>query len=108
MQYYTEQHPALNKPVAEFRANDLKRAAVKKANADQDVGLVLKKEGKKWFIKEVKPGSPFDRHHAGYIEAGQRIVKLNNENIEEKFTGMWEINDFIKKQSEVQVHVARR
>jgi len=108
MQYYTLNHPALNKPVPEFRANDLKRAAVKKANADQDVGLVLEKRGKQWFIKEVKPGSPFDRMHSGYIEAGQRIVKLNDQNIEENFTGMWQINDFIKKQDEVQVHVARR
>lgn len=108
MQYYTENHPALNKPIPEFRPNDFKRAAVKKANADDDVGLVLEKRGKQWFIKEIKPGSPFDRMHAGYIEAGQRIVKLNDQNIEENFTGMWQINDFIKKQSEVQVHVVRR
>jgi len=108
MQYYTENHPALNKPIPEFRANDLKHAAVKKANADQDVGLVLEKHGKQFFIKEVKPGSPFDRMHQGYIEAGQRVVKLNDENVEDKFTGLWQINDFIKKQSEIRIHVARR
>lgn len=108
MQYYTENHPALNKPVPEFRANDLKNASVKKSNKDTDVGLVMEKRGKQWFIKEVKPGSPFDRMHAGYIEAGQRLVKLNGEDVEENFTGMWEINNYIKKQDEIRVHVARR
>ena len=108
MQYYTENHPALNRPVPEFRPNDLKRASVKKANADQDVGLVLERRGKQFYIKQVKEGSPFDRMHKGVIEAGQRVVKLNGEDVEENFTGMWAINDYIKKQSEILVHVARR
>lgn len=108
MQYYTENHPALNRPVPEFRPNDLKHASVTKANLDQDVGLVLERRGKQFYIKEIKEGSPFDRHHKGRIEVGQRVVQLNGENVEEKFTGMWAINDFIKKQSTIQVHVARR
>lgn len=48
MQYYTENHPALNKPVPEFRANDLKSASVKKSKKDADVGLVMEKRGKQW------------------------------------------------------------
>jgi hypothetical protein len=28
--------------------------------------------------------------------------------VEDKFTGLWQINDFIKKQSEIRIHVARR
>ena len=59
MQYYTENHPALNRPVPEFRPNDLKHATVTKANADEDVGLVLERKGKQFYIKQIKPGTIF-------------------------------------------------
>eukprot|EP00539_Tryblionella_compressa_P015025 CAMPEP_0178839744 /NCGR_PEP_ID=MMETSP0746-20121128/14038_1 /TAXON_ID=913974 /ORGANISM="Nitzschia punctata, Strain CCMP561" /LENGTH=136 /DNA_ID=CAMNT_0020502835 /DNA_START=97 /DNA_END=508 /DNA_ORIENTATION=+ len=94
-----------NKPIPEFRANDLRHATIQKNNVDTPNGLVVERRGKgEYYIKEV--GGMFEKLHKDRIRPGDRIVKLNGKPIEE-FPSLWDVNNFLKKELKITVHVKR-
>lgn len=106
--FHTRTHRDLNKPIAEFRANDLRHATINKTNLDQPNGLVIERKAgsKEFYIKDVPKDGIFYMLHKDRIRAGDRLVKVNDKNVED-FMSLWDINDYLKKQTQITVFVKR-
>jgi C-terminal processing protease CtpA/Prc len=105
--FFTRNHRDLNKPLTEFRENDLRHATITKTSAEMDTGLKIEKKDKKYYIKEVTPGGLFHQFHSSKIQAGDRLVKINNQEVEEQFTSVWDINEYLKNTLKIKIHVER-
>jgi C-terminal processing protease CtpA/Prc len=61
---------------------------------------------KEFFVKEVVKGGLFEKIHGSRIQSGDRLVKVNDKPVEE-FRSLWDINDYLKKQLKITIHVKR-
>jgi len=113
--FFTRKHKDLNKPIPEFRKNDLRTASIQKSSADMQSGLVIEMRKqpaeagstkKEFFVKEVVKGGLFEKIHGSRINPGDRLVKVNEKSAEE-FRSLWDINDYLKKQLKITIHVKR-
>ena len=106
--FHTRQHRDLNKPIPEFNANNLRHATIKKNNVDQPNGIVIERLAgtKEYYIKDVPKDGIFYMLHKDRIRPGDRLVKVNNKPVEE-FMSLWDINNYLKKELQITVHVKR-
>ncbi len=113
--FHTRKHKDLNKPIPEFRQNDLRHASIQKSNVDIPNGLVIElrhkpaetgSTKKEFYVKEVVKGGLFEKIHGSRISAGDRLVRVNDRPVEE-FRSLWDINDYLKKQLKIKIHVER-
>ena len=107
LDFFTRNHRDLNKPLTEFRENDLRHASITKSGPEMDTGLKIEKKDKKYYIKEVTPGGLFHQFHSEKIHAGDRLVKINGKEVEEQFTSVWDINEYLRTELKIKVHVER-
>ena len=118
--FFTRKHRDLNKPKPEFRKNDLRHATIEKSSVDMPNGLVIEMhkrpmtgadEGstkKEFYVKEVVEGGLFQKIHGDRIRAGDRIVKINEKEVTlENFASLWDMNDYLKKELKITIHVER-
>lgn len=61
---------------------------------------------KEFYVKEVVQGGLFQKIHADRIQKGDRLVKVNDIPVEE-FPSLWDMNDYLKKQLKLTIHVKR-
>jgi len=113
--FFTRQHKDLNKPIPEFRDNDFRHASITKSSQDIPNGLIIEVHNipaetgstkKEFYIKEVVKGGIFEKVHGTRIQPGDRLVKVNGKSAEE-FRSLWDINDYLKKQLKITIHVKR-
>lgn len=104
--FFTRNHRDLNKPLPEFRPNDLRHATITKTGPELDNGLKIEKKNKQYFVKEVTPGGLFHQFHADRIQAGDRLVKINDRQVE-TFASLWDMNDYLRKELKITIHVER-
>jgi C-terminal processing protease CtpA/Prc len=113
--FFTRKHKDLNKPIPEFRKNDLRHASIHKSSVDVPNGLVIEMRKKpaetgstkkEFFVKEIVKGGIFEKIHGSRIQAGDRLVKVNDRSVEE-FRSLWDINDYLKKELKITIHVKR-
>mmetsp|Transcript_11430 Transcript_11430/g.28889 ORF Transcript_11430/g.28889 Transcript_11430/m.28889 type:complete len:140 (-) Transcript_11430:261-680(-) len=113
--FHTRKHKDLNKPIPEFRKNDLRHASIQKSGVDIPNGLKIElrhkpaetgSTKKEFYVKEVVKGGLFEKIHGSRISAGDRLVKVNDKAVEE-FRSLWDINDYLKKQLKITIHVER-
>ncbi|MGK3745565.1 MAG: hypothetical protein ACI90V_012426 [Bacillariaceae sp.] len=118
--FFTRKHRDLNKPIPEFRKNDLRHATIKKSSVDMPNGLIIEMRKqpmtgedagstkKEFYVKEVVPGGLFQKIHGDRIRAGDRIVKINEKEVTlENFASLWDMNDYLKKELKITIHVQR-
>ena len=105
--FHTRNHPELNKAFPELRPNDLRHVSITKQTADVPNGLTIEKKAgtKEYYVKEVDPKGMFGRH-GDRIKAGDRIVKINDKQVEE-FMSLWDINNFLKKELTIKIWIKR-
>lgn len=113
--FFTRKHRDLNKPIPEFRKNDLRHASISKSSADIPNGLVIEMRKlptvagstkKEFFIKEVVEGGFFQKIHKDRIKPGDRLVKVNEKPVED-FASLWDMNDYLKKELKITIRVQR-
>ena len=113
--FHTRNHKDLNKPIPEFRKNDLRSAGIQKSGVDIPNGLIIElrhkpaetgSTKKEFYIKEVVKGGLFEKIHGNRISAGDRLVKVNEKPVED-FRSLWDINDYLKKQLKIKIYVER-
>ena len=113
--FFTRKHKDLNKPIPEFRQNDLRHASIRKSSADMPNGLVIEMRKKpteagstkkEFYVKEVTKGGLFEKIHGTRIQPGDRLVKVNDKQVED-FRSLWDINDYLKKELKITIHVER-
>lgn len=113
--FFTRKHRDLNKPIPEFRKNDLRHASISKSSADIPNGLVIEMRKqptvagstkKEFFIKEVVEGGLFQKIHDDRIKPGDRLVKINEKPAED-FASLWDMNDYLKKELKITIRVER-
>lgn len=106
--FHTRQHPELNKSIPQFRDNDLRHCSIVKDNIDTPNGLVIERKAgtKEYYVKEVVSGGLFQQLHGDRIRAGDQLVKVNGKPCEE-FMSLWDINNVLKKELKITVHVKR-
>jgi len=113
--FHTRNHRDLNKPIPEFRKNDLRHATIKKSSIEIPNGLVIEMRKKmavagstkkEFFVKEIILGGLFQKIHGDRIRAGDRIVKINEKPVED-FLSLWDMNDYLKKELKITVHIQR-
>ena len=105
--FHTRNHRDLNKPLAEFRENDLRRAKICKTSDEIETGLTIEKKDDKYYVKEVSPTGLFYQFHSNKVSAGDRLVKINGQEVEEQFSSVWDMNDYLRKTLNVEIHVER-
>ena len=61
---------------------------------------------KEFYVKEVTKGGLFEKIHGTRIQPGDRLVKVNDKQVED-FRSLWDINDYLKKELKITIHVER-
>ena len=113
--FFTRKHRDLNKPIPEFRKNDLRHASISKSSPDIPNGLIIEMRKKpaeagstkkEFYVKEVVKGGLFQKIHKDRIKPGDRLVQINEQPVEE-FPSLWDINAYLKKELKITIHVER-
>mmetsp|Transcript_21841 Transcript_21841/g.51807 ORF Transcript_21841/g.51807 Transcript_21841/m.51807 type:complete len:140 (+) Transcript_21841:132-551(+) len=113
--FFTRKHRDLNKSKPEFRKNDVRHASISKTSPDIPNGLIIEMRKKpldlgstkkEFFVKEVVKGGLFHKIHGDRIKPGDRLVKVNERPVEE-FPSLWDLNDYLKKELKITIHVKR-
>ena len=113
--FFTRKHKDLNKPIPEFRQNDLRHASIHKSSSEIPNGIVIEMRKKpaetgstkkEFYVKEVTKGGLFEKIHGTRVKPGDRLVKVNEKPVEE-FRSLWDINNYLKKELKITIHVER-
>jgi C-terminal processing protease CtpA/Prc len=107
--FHTRNHKDLNKPIPEFRSNDLRHVTITKTGTDISNGVIVerKSDTKEYYIKQVIPGGLLQQLHGDRIQAGDRLVKINNKDVQKDFMSLWDMNNYLKKELTITLHVER-
>lgn len=107
--FHTRNHPDLNKAIPEFRKNDLRHATITKSGPEIPNGILVERKAgtKEYYIQQVTPGGLFEQLHGNRIQPGDRLVKINQKDVQTEFMSLWDVNNYLKKELTITLHVER-